>query len=98
MRRYPPSRRRREAGFVGTSCRLLDSRFSGLFKAAAANERHTAAHGTDNPWRGAVQIRLPQCAVQPPSTGSATPVIEAAASLARNTATAPISSTVANFL
>src|SRR5205823_4772832 len=39
-----------------------------------------------------------QCAVQPPSIGSAAPVIEAAASLARKTASAPISSTVANFL
>src|SRR5215212_4752603 len=41
---------------------------------------------------------LTQCAVQPPSTGSAVPVIEAAASLARNVASAPISSTVAKRL
>ena len=39
-----------------------------------------------------------QCAVQPPSTGSAVPVIDAAASLRRNTASAPISSTVAKRL
>ena len=41
---------------------------------------------------------LCQCAVQPPSTGSAVPVIEAAASLARNTASAPISETCAKRL
>lgn len=34
------------------------------------------------------------CAVQPPSTGSAAPVIDWAPSVARKTATAPISSTV----
>ena len=39
-----------------------------------------------------------QCAVQPPSTGSAVPVIEAALSLHRKTASAPISSTVAKRL
>jgi hypothetical protein len=39
-----------------------------------------------------------QCAVQPPSTGNAVPVIDAAMSLDKNTASAPISSTVANFL
>src|SRR5882724_7770617 len=39
-----------------------------------------------------------QCAVQPPSTGSAMPVIDAAASLARNTVSAPNSSTVAKRL
>src|SRR5918996_1713537 len=38
------------------------------------------------------------CAVQPPSTGSAAPVIEAAASLARNTTSAPNSSGVTNCL
>src|SRR5207247_1316099 len=42
-------------------------------------------------------LRL-QCAVQPPSTGSAIPVIEDAASEARKTVSAPSSSTVANFL
>src|SRR5262245_18667483 len=43
-------------------------------------------------------LAVAQCAVQPPSTGKATPVIEAAASLARNTVRAPISSIVAKRL
>src|SRR5262249_3748246 len=43
-------------------------------------------------------LPFPQCDVQPPSTGSAMPVIDAAASEARKTVNAPSSSTVANFL
>src|ERR1041385_4087035 len=39
-----------------------------------------------------------QWAVHPPSTGSAAPVMEAAPGPDRNTASAPISSTVANIL
>ena len=62
---------------------------AGSRAAGALGSRHRHACS----WRPPVQ-----CAVQPPSTGSAAPVIEAAASLARKTASAPISSTVAKRL
>ena len=45
----------------------------------------------------AVGPKLPYCAVQPPSIGSAVPVIDAAASLHRNTDSAPICSVVTNW-
>src|SRR5262249_46753674 len=63
-------------------------------------ERRTV-HDLDHLGHGslpAFALAVVQCAVQPPSTGNATPVIEAAASLARNTVSAPISSTVAKRL
>src|SRR5258708_6015234 len=49
-------------------------------------------------WTPGDYIDGTQCAVQPPSTGNAAPVIEAPASVLRNRQSAPSSSTVANFL
>src|SRR6516225_6873997 len=55
-------------------------------------------HIAKGPLQTAKQLSQFQCAVQPPSTGSAMPVIEPAASEARKTDSAPSSSTVAKRL
>ena len=94
---------RLDAGLVQ---RLVDADLVGAERAAALQHQHDLAEarlarrGDRARLASATclsMVVLPasrrQCAVQPPSTGSAAPVIEAAASLARNTASAPISST-----
>jgi hypothetical protein len=46
---------------------------------------------------GRLRAVMSYCAVQPPSMGNAVPVIDAAASVHRNTASAPICSVVTNW-
>ena len=101
---------RLDAGLVQ---RLVDAGLVGAERAAALEHEHDlpVVLGADSltASRGEVLVLImvvsqsvvglsAQCAVQPPSTGIAVPVIEAAASEARNTAKAPSSSTVAKRL
>src|SRR5262245_16781363 len=79
---------------------LASDRRSGRLLGTAAGELGNVGmgvHGSLPYWHvvSGVASVCNQCAVQPPSMGSAVPVIEPALSLHRKTASAPISSTVA---